>query len=54
MTYHDINRIENALFILLQYQHDDNFKQIISEVLQHDEMTKGEFFDRLEEIKMYF
>lgn len=54
MNNHDIERIENALFMLLQYRYNDNFKKIVAEVLQFDEMTKGEFFDRLEEIKTYF
>lgn len=54
MNAHDINRIENAFFILLQYRNDDKIKDIVSDVLRDDEMTKGEFFDRLEEIKRYF
>lgn len=54
MNEHDINRIENALFILLQYSNDDRFTKIVAEVLKYDGMSKGEFFDRLEEIKSYF
>ena len=54
MNHHDISRIENAIFILLQYRNNDKFKDIVSDVLRDDEMTKGEFFDRLEEIKAYF
>lgn len=54
MNTHDVNRIENALFVLLQYRDNDKFKDIVSDVLRDDEMTKGEFFDRLEEIKRYF
>lgn len=54
MNNHDINRIENALFILLQYKDNDKFKKIVAEVLQFDGMTKDDFFNRLEEIKTYF
>lgn len=58
MNEHDVNRIENALFILLQYKDNDKFKDIISEVFRFDNILKNimkdEFFNILEDIKTYF
>lgn len=54
MNNHDINRIENALFVLLQYKDNDKVKDIIAEVFRFDNIMRDEFFNVLEEIKAYF
>lgn len=54
MNEHDVNRIENALFILLQYKYEKPFENIVSNVISEYGIANSTFFDALEEIKRYF
>lgn len=54
MNQHDINRIANALWVLLQYKGNEKFKEILTDSSDHITVFPYEFISALEDLQTYF
>lgn len=54
MNQHDIDRIANALWVLLQYRDNEKFKEILADSSDHTTVFPDEVISALEDLQTYF